>query len=84
MGRCEKAHKVNGLAVGKYGGLGRAQGYGLSFIREEIFYFLLGGGGVVSPLGLLVRGHHAIETIPTKMIESPSTWISGTYEALQV
>lgn len=39
--------------------------------------------GVVSPLGLLVGGDHATETFQSKMIASPSSWISITDEALQ-
>ena len=68
MGNCgkpsllQKAHRVSGLAVGEDGGLGQAQGCGLSFIREEVF------GRMVSPLGLLVEGDCAVETVPTEMI----------------
>ena len=38
---------------------------------------------MVNPLGLLVGGDRATETVPTELIESPSTWILGTDEALQ-
>ncbi|RVW39961.1 Transposon TX1 uncharacterized 149 kDa protein [Vitis vinifera] len=68
MGNCgmpsllQKAHRVSGLAVGEDGGLGQAQGCGLSFIREEVF------GRMVSPLGILVEGDCAVETVPTEMI----------------
>ena len=73
----QKAQRVSGFAVGEDGELGWAQGCGPSFIREKV------SGRVVNPLGLLVWGDRATETVPTELIESPSTWILGTDEALQ-